>query len=221
MFKRLFGKAASSLAGALWPRDRIEAFILKRYPAVAGPHLRDDYVLYGVQDGDLAFVIVLHHSADYADGIDQLIFYTRFEGYPIDEGLAESMNRNLHMSAVQLRDGALDMFAGVEPKGPFSEPALVAAFDAWKRDLMIVVTMISGKTSIAAAYGLADDARARDLASNVASAGVDGAKSDPFSTFMGAGRSLCGGCGGRGKVGFLARACPECGGAGLRAPRSR
>ncbi len=215
MFKRFFGGAGASLAAGLWPRDRIEAYIVKRYGRVEGPHLRDEYVLYGVQDGAVAFVVILHHPANYADGIDQLLFYTRFEGFGVDESGAAAMNRNLHISAVQLRDGALDMFAGLEPKGPYSEAALQSAFEAWKRDLMVVVGMLTGQSSFAAAFGLDKDDRLGSLATNAAPA--DAAATDLFASLMGRDRlkAACSHCGGRGKIGFIARECEDCGGTGL------
>ncbi len=209
-----------AFAAGLWPRARIEAGILKRFSTVHGPHERDDYVLYGVVDGEVAFAIVLHHADGRAKDIDQIIFYARFEGFDADSGAAAAMNRNLHMAAVQIRDGALDMFAGLEPVGEFSEAALYAAFDAWKRDLAVVLGMLSGEASYAAAFGLDRDPQVDAFAVNRAQSGR---AAELFKAFLGAGPALaiCSACGGRGRVGFIARACAGCEGTGLVDSRRR
>jgi hypothetical protein len=221
MFKRLFGGTSASQSHGLWPRDRIEAYIMKRFREVRGPHLRDEYVLYGVQDGAVAFVVILHHPVHHDNGVDQLLFYTRFEDYAVDDAGASAMNRNLHISVVQLRDGALDMFAGLEPHGPYNEAALQSAFDSWKRDLTMVVSMLTGRTSFPAALGLDKDARIRELAVNARRTGDDAP--DLFASLVGRDvrRAACGACGGRGKVGLIARSCDDCAGTGLVAERRR
>lgn len=221
MFGRLFGGTGASHSGGLWPRDRIEAYIMKRFRDVRGPHLRDEYVLYGVQDGAVAFVVILRHPDGNARQVDQLLFYARFEDYAVDEARASAMNRNLHISVVQVRDGGLDMLAGLEPHGPYNEAALQSAFDAWKRDLAMVVGILTGKASYAAAFGLDADARVRELAVNARKEGEDAA--DLFASLMGRDqkRTACRSCGGRGKVGFIARTCDDCEGSGFVAERRR
>jgi len=218
VFSKLFSRpraAGSTLAAAYWPRERIEKAISKRFGEVQGPHARDDFVLYGVLEGEVAFVIVLHHAPGRSGEIDQIIFYTRFEGVGADSVKAAAMNRNLHLAAVQIRDHALDMFAGVEPRGEFSDAALNSYFDAWKRDLSIVVGMLTGGVSYASAFGLDRDARVAELATNAAP--DEAAAAGLFSSLVGAGPRpvVCGECGGRGKTGFIARRCETCGGAGL------
>jgi hypothetical protein len=212
-------RPAAAFAGAAWPRDRIEAAILKRYQNAEGPHLRDDYVLYGVIEGSVAFVIVLHHIAGRSRDIDQLLFYTRFEGFGVDESTAAAINRNMHLAAAQIRDGALDIFAGVEPSGPYEDKALFALFDAWKRDLAVVVGMLTGGDAFASAAGLTRDPAIAKLAVNSAGAQPPG---DLFRSFFGGGeRALCSACDGRGRIGFIARTCGECGGAGIVKQRGR
>ncbi|NWG72520.1 MAG: hypothetical protein HXY23_13090 [Parvularculaceae bacterium] len=218
MFSRLFshpGASGRALSGGSWPRVRIDAAIKKRFGDVQGPHARDEFVLYGVLENDVAFVIVLHHPVGRAGDIDQIIFYTRFEGFGADGAKAAAMNRNLHLAAVQIRDAALDMFAGVEPSGEFSEAALNAFFDAWKRDLSIVIGMLTGAASYASAFGFDRDERILALATNTARA--DGAAAQLFASFIGPARKpvVCTECGGRGKLGFIARLCGKCDGSGL------
>lgn len=202
-------------AAASWPRERIETAIRKRFGDVQGPHPRDDFVLYGVLEGDVAFVIVLHHAAGRSNDIDQIIFYTRFEGFGTDGAKAAAMNRNLHLAAVQIRDQALDMFAGVEPSGDFSEAELNRFFDAWKRDVSIVIGMMTGGISYASAFGLDSDPRIAELATNRAQ--DERSAEGLFASLIGARPkpAVCGDCGGRGKVGFIARHCDRCDGKGL------
>lgn len=218
MIGKLFSggdKPSRGLAASVWPRARIEAGIAKRFGEVRGPHLRDDYVLFGILDGDVAFAIVLHHAAGKPKDIDQIIFYTRFEGFGADGAAAAAMNRNLHLAAVQLRDTALDVFAGIEPKGEFTDAALNAAFDAWKRDLTVVLGMLTGEASFASAFRLDRDPAVASFATN--SARTSEAARDLFASFVGPGRSAvaCGVCNGRGKTGFISRECDACGGSGM------
>lgn len=216
---------SAAAAGGLWPRDRIEAAIIKRYGGVQGPHLRDDYVLYGVLEGAVAFVIVLHHPQGRARDIDQVIFYTRFEGAPIDEATAASINRNLHLAAARASDGALEMFAGIEPSGPYDERALMAYFDSWKRDLGVAIGILTGQSSFAAAFGLDRDREASRLAANALGGDGGGGREarDYLKSLFGPGveRRICGACSGRGRIGLLARRCADCDGAGLVESASR
>jgi hypothetical protein len=214
----LFGKDRGVAAGfstPVWPRERIESAIRRRYETHDGPHLHEEFVLYGVAEGAVAFVIVLHHVGGRPKDIDQMIFYTRFEGFGADGSTAAAINRNLHLSAVQMRDGSLDMFAGVEPHGDFSDQALTAAFDAWKRDLIMVVGMLTGETSFSAAFGFDRMPDIRRLAVNAARPG--GGQGDMLAAFFNRAEPprLCGACNGRGKIGLIARKCAECDGSGM------
>jgi hypothetical protein len=209
-------RASAGLSAGLWPRDRIEAAIFKRYGSVQGPHLRDEYVLYGIIEGSVAFVIVLHHPEGRAKDVDQVLFYTRFEGAMIDEATAAAINRNLHLAAARASDGALEIFAGFEPAGPYDERALAAYFDSWKRDLGVAIGVLTGEASYAAAFGLDRDPELARLAVNAL--GETGrAPRDILRSLFGPNveRRLCGACAGRGRIGFLARRCAECEGAGL------
>ena len=209
-------RASAGPSTGMWPRDRIEAAIVKRYGSVEGPHLRDDYVLFGVIDGSVAFVIVLHHPEGRAKDIDQVLFYTRFEGVAIDEATAAAINRNLHLAAARASEGALEIFAGFEPAGPYDERALAAYFDSWKRDLGVAVGVLTGETSFAAAYGFDRDAELGRLAAN-ALGEAGRAPRDYLKSLFGPNveRRICGACSGRGRIGFLARRCADCDGAGL------
>ena len=212
----LSARLSGGQSATLWPRDRVEAAILKRYGSVEGPHLRDEYVLYGVIEGQVAFVIVLHHPDGRAKDIDQLIFYTRFEGVPIDEGTAAAINRNLHIAAAQARDGVLEIFAGVEPSGPYDDRALAGYFDSWKRDLAVAVGVLTGGAQFGAEFGLDRDANVAKFATN--RIGEDGrAARELFRSFFGGAveRRVCGACSGRGRIGFIARRCEDCDGAGF------
>lgn len=218
MIDRLFRTYASTTGAGPWPQAGVVAALKKQFETV--DHLGDEegFSLYGVSDRGVNFVVALMRPA--ADRVSEIAFLARFVGFPIDSGVVESMNRNLHLSVASIEDGGdLYVLAGVEAAGAFSEATFTQLLVAWRRDLMIVLNALSGRASVAAAFPAARLETARRFAANMAPA-TDGAQTpDLLKAYLAAGPSLavCGECGGRGKRGLVARLCAACSGSGFAA----
>ncbi|MCA8888204.1 MAG: hypothetical protein KDA46_05195 [Parvularculaceae bacterium] len=225
MLSRFFGKAQARLEDGFWPKERILAALRSRYGAVE--HLGDEhqFCLYGVTDGDIRFVVVLVCAVGAPDNIGEVGFIARFSDFEFTDAAVDSMNRNLHISVASHEgDGDLYLIGGVVAAGEFSESSFGLILEAWKRDLMIVLNVLSGGLTFASAFPAAGFSVVRDFARNAAPArGEDGAPArDLFASFAGGAHrhmAVCNGCGGRGKTGFIARQCEDCDGSGFVAAR--
>ncbi len=222
MFSLVSKSAASRDPAGLWPKAKIVTALRRRYAEV--DDLGDDsgFSLYGVKDGEIRFAVAFTLAAGAPDKVTEVGFLARFTGFNLNRSELDSVNRNLHLSVATFHsDGDLYLIGGVSAAGEFSEGTFTLILEAWKRDLMVILHAMSHTPSFTDAFPAARLDAVRRFAVNRAPAADSGAP-DLFSAFAsGAHRamSLCASCGGRGKTGFIARACDECGGSGFIAGR--
>lgn len=222
MFGSIFRKFAPEdkdlAAEGQWPVAGIEAALKKQFESV--DHLGEDdgFSVYGVSDRGVNFIVAL--IAPVEGRVAELAFLARFSGFPVDDGMVASINRNLHLSVAGMEEGDLYLLAGVQAAGVFREDTFLLLLEAWRRDLMIVLHALSGEPSILHAFPAARLERARQFATNAAPEAYEGEPvkaPDLLKAYLGSGPSLavCEECGGRGKRGFVARTCEDCLGSGF------
>ncbi len=205
------------LAHSYWPRGKILSVLKNRYHAFDDLGVEDGFHLYGVTDGEVRFVVALILIEGSADKVAEIGFLARFSGFTFSNAQLDGVNRNLHISVATFHsDGDLYVLGGVAAAGDFSEGAFGLILEAWKRDLLVVLHGISSSSFVETSPAGRSEA-ARRFATNRA----DGDPAALFQSLSASGRrALCPDCGGRGRIGFMARACTPCGGSGFIA-RSR
>lgn len=212
------------MADGIWPKPKILSALKKRYSAVDDLGEEGGFAIYGVTDGEIRFAVVMALVEGAKDKVSTVGFLARFSGFNLTQSQLDSVNRNLHISIASFHtDGDLYLIGGVEAAGAFSEGTFLLILEAWKRDLLVILQSMSLSHSLADEHPAARLETVLKFATNRApeSAEAGGAL---FAAFAGgAHRALaaCGVCGGRGKTGFLARQCEECGGSGFVAARKR
>lgn len=233
MFK-LFTKTE---AAEYWPLASVLDALERHYGAVQ--HLGEEggISLYGVNDNGVNFVVALVQPEGAEGKVVEIGFLASFVGFAVDQQAVDMLNRNLHISMVGLEGGALILLAGLQAAGPFDDGKFSVMLEAWRRDLAMVLYILSGQSSMSNAFPAARSEAARRFAANTApalettaEAGEDGdetAGSDPaaataragemFKAFLdgGGAKELCDLCGGKGRRGFISRQCENCGGSGF------
>jgi len=208
----------SMLSDGVWPRAKIVAALKRRYGAIDDLGEEQGFGLYAVSDGDIRFAIVMALSEGAPDKVYEIGFFARFVDFDISERQVESINRNLHISLVNLEPGGdLILFGGVVASGAFNEETFMMVLEAWKRDLLIVLQSLAHASSLADAHPAARLETLTRHATNKAPEEAARAK-DIFAAFAsGAHRATaaCDICDGRGKTGFFARTCADCDGTGF------
>lgn len=215
-----FGKfGLGLLASEGWPKSRILAALRRRYGAVEDIGDDNGLSLYGVADGDISFAVALILSDVARDRVVEVGFLARFTGFAINATWLEALNRNLHISVAAFHaDGDLYLIGGITAAGEFNDGSFALVLEAWKRDLLVILHAMSPGSSYLDAFPVARSEAARRFALNRAPKSQDGAR-DLFADFAaGAYRmtSLCPSCGGRGRIGIIARACEDCDGVGFQ-----
>ncbi len=217
-----------------WPKGPVLDYLRRRFNSVE--HLQDDkgYSFYGVTDNGVRFVVAFLIVDGAPDMVAEVGFLVRFAGYPATQATIESINRNLHISVATLdADGDVYLIGGVRAAGQYDDAAFGLICDAWRRDMMMTIEGVTGG-SLVSAFPAARNAAARRFAENRAPQAVEPKKSsdrspggpefaDVLTAFMGTksgATMVCPTCGGRGKIGLIARPCETCGGSGfVRAAR--
>ncbi len=220
MFKMFSGGADEGS----WPLSKITAALKAKYGAVDTLGEDGPLKVYGVQDNGVNFVVALMQSAAGSGKVVELGFLARFVGFPVTVQTIEGLNRNLHISVAALEGADLFLMAGLQVTGNYDDGQFALVLEAWRRDLMVTLHGLSGdQASMAEAFPAAKMAAARNFATNKAPNAETGEAFDMLSGFLGANSSkiVCEDCGGRGKRGFIARACVECDGTGFMAPQRR
>ena len=218
MIRHLFSKIGVSHSGPAisWPQARVVEALKRRYDSVESIGEDDGFVLYAVGDRGINFVVALITAMK--SEVVEIGFLARFVGFPADRAAVERINRNLHVSVAGLEaDGDLYLLAGIEAAGAFDEGTFLLILEAWGRDLMLVLNVLGGGASLAAAFPIARSETARRHATNIAPEAEEGVMPDLLKAYLGdrASMSVCGECGGRGRRGLIARTCEACGGSGF------
>lgn len=218
MFRAFFGNSLknsfeSGAAGG-WPQGRIVDSLTRQFDKVEAIGEDDGFVVFGVSDRGVNFVVALVTAG--RNVVTELGFLARFVGFSVSPAQVEQVNRNLHLSVVGLEEnGDLYLLAGLEAFGTFDEGAFSLILEAWRRDLMVVLHALSGGASLMAAFPVARLEAARRFAANAAPREGERRTSDLLKAYLGAPKTFCDGCGGRGKRGLIARRCPDCEGTGF------
>lgn len=215
MFQRFFSNPR--LAGGAWPQAKIVDVLKRRYQKLERLGDQQGFTLFGVSDNGVNFVVALIEGPN-PGSVAEIGFLARFVGFRADASAIERINRNLHLSVASLEgEGDLYLLAGIEAAGAFDEKTFALVLDAWRRDLMLVLHALSGTTSMAAAFPMAQAEDARSFSINLPPKNSAGDGADLLKAFMGSGapQVVCKDCGGRGRRGLIARTCDCCDGAGF------
>ncbi len=173
----------------------------------------DGLSLFGVNEGEVRFVVALILVEGAKDKVAEVGFLARFSGFALSNAQLDSLNRNLHISVATFHnDGDLYVIGGVSAAGEFSDGSFSLILEAWKRDLLVTLHGISS-ASFVDAFPAARSAAALQFATNK----VGPSPAALFQSFAGPDRHrLCPSCGGRGRTGFIARTCSPCDGSGFQ-----
>lgn len=208
------GGDQARLTGGLWPRARLLAAMRRRYSEVDDLGEESGFSLYGVTDGEVRFGVIMVLAEGAPDHVVEIGFLARFPGYSLGKAALDGVNRNLHLSVASIHsDGDLYLIGGVAAAGEFEEGTFTLILEAWKRDLLILIQALTSKTSYAEAFL---SGRLEPLARYATNRARE--DFDLFASYAGGahrGKSLCGACGGRGRVGFIAKTCAPCDGSGF------
>ena len=209
---RRFSEKGGRLVRAFWPKGKVISALKNRYHALEDLGEDDGFQLLGVSDGEVRFVIALVLIEGSADRVAEVGFLARFSGFALSNAQLDAVNRNLHISVATFHnDGDLYLLGGVAAAGDFSEGMFGLILEAWKRDILVLLSGISSASFIDAFPAARSEAALR-FATNQAK----GEPADLFRSFARPARlSVCPECGGRGKTGLIARPCAPCGGAGF------
>jgi hypothetical protein len=213
------GESALAATG-LWPKAKLLSVMRRRYSAVDELGEEHGFDLYGVTDGEVRFGVILVEAEGAPDKVSEIGFLARFPGYSLDQRALAGVNRNLHLSVASVHsDGDLYLIGGVAAAGDFSEATFTLILEAWKRDLVVLIHALTSRKSFAESVLSERLAPLARFASNRLA--EDGGEF--LASFAGGGRRkmLCGVCGGRGKVGFIARPCESCDASGFVATPQR
>jgi hypothetical protein len=209
-------RASFSAAGG-WPAERIVGALKRHFETVNPLGAEPGFKLYGVQDRGVNFVVALVEVDGVSDRVAEIAFLARFVGFRVDAAAVETINRNLHLSVAGLEDGGdLILLAGVTAVGAFDEAKFSLVLQAWRRDIILVLQVLTGRASAAAAFPAARSERARRFAANQAPTEAS-SEPDILSAYLDVNsvKALCPECGGRGKRGLIARTCECCDGSGF------
>lgn len=223
--RAFFQKSGSAkLADSLWPKPKIVSALKKRYSAVDDLGEESGFAIYGVTDGDIRFAVVMALVDGAKDKVSTVGFLARFSGFNLTQSQLDSVNRNLHISIASFHtDGDLYLIGGVEAAGAFSEGTFMLILEAWRRDLLVILQSMGLSHTLAGEHPAARLETVLKFATNRAPESVEEGAALFASYAGGAHRTMatCGACGGRGKAGFFARHCEECGGSGFVAAKRR
>lgn len=224
MFEFLKKSASASLVEGVWPKGKVLSALKRRYAAVDDLGEESGFAIYGVTDGEIRFAVVMALVEGAKERISEVGFLARFSGFNLSQSQLESVNRNLHISVASFHtDGDLYLIGGVAASGEFNEGTFMLVLEAWKRDLLVILQSMSLSHTLAGAHPAARLDAVLKFATNRAPESAD-AGGDFFAAYAGgAHRSMaaCGSCGGRGKTGFVARICDDCGGSGFIAKKEK
>lgn len=220
----LFKSGTAAQAASLWSRKGVIAALKKRYGAIEDLGEENGFAVYGVNEGEIRFAVVLALVEGASDKVAEVGFLARFSGFNLTAAQLDSVNRNLHISIATFHtDGDLYLIGGIAAAGAFSESTFLLVLEAWKRDLLVIIQSMSLSHSLAATHAVARLETAARFATNRLPEG-EISQGDLFADFAGGALrrlSTCGGCAGRGKTGFIAKPCEECEGSGFVAARRR
>ena len=204
-----------------WPLSRIVSSLKGQYGSADVLGEDGPLKIYGVQDNGVNFVVALVQSAPGSGKVVEMGFLARFVGFPADPQKIEQLNRNLHISNISLEGADLFLMAGLRVTGAYDQKHFSLILEAWQNDLSATVHGLSADhASMDTALPVTKLAAARDFATNRArpTGDVEIEPADMLSSFLGAktvAHVFCDQCKGRGKRGFMARACDDCDGVGL------
>ncbi len=214
---------ANSVSSALWPKAGIVSALKSRFGGIEDLGRDDGFSIYGVIDNEIRFAVALVESSQDHRLVEEIGFLALFVGAGYTPGDVEAMNRNLHISVASLdASGDLFLIGGAKPSGEFTEAGFGLILDSWRRDLLVLLHGGQNMASLSRSAPVARIDAARLFAQNAPSPVQDkggiGGMSGLLSTFLGEGRSkttVCLDCNGRGRIGFFARSCAPCAGAGF------
>ncbi len=226
MFASLSASArrrADAVSSALWPKAQIVSALKSRFGAVEDLGREQGFSIYGVFDNEIRFAVALVESSQDNRLVEEIGFLALFMGSGYTPGDVEAMNRNLHISVASLdASGDLFLVGGVKPSGEFTEAGFGLILDTWRRDLLVLLHGGQNLSSLSQSAPVARIDAARLFAQNAPPPpqqdGGIGGMSGLLSAFLGEGRSrttVCLDCNGRGRIGFFARSCAPCAGAGF------
>lgn len=205
-----------------WPRKVVVDALYSCFQSVQLLAEEDDFLLFRVLDHRISFVVGMEKAPGRGNNLSEISFFARFVGFDPHGETVEHINRNLHLAVASIEgEDDLVLLAGVMAAGAFDKGALAMSFASWRRDVSIVLHTLSGSESISQTFSYTDRNDIRSLAANTAPEGGLGARADMLRSFLGSGaaKAVCRRCSGRGRRGFIAQTCENCGGAGLVAHR--
>ncbi len=147
-------------AAGYWPLSSILAVMGRAYDNVS--HIEDDnnQRYYEVELKGLKFLAILVHAEGAPEKIQHFGFMGYFAGFDLSINGAEALNRNLHISVAELDDNQnLILFSFLEAQGAFDESHFSMILEAWHRDIVMTLKMITPGAS----FGTALSARALDI----------------------------------------------------------
>lgn len=214
MFKRFSGGGEQA-----WPLSKIVSALEAVYDKADEIGEDGPLRVYGVEDHGVNFVVAMMQTGPGTGMVTELGFLARFIGFPVDAGVIQGVNRNLHISVASMEGPDLFLMAGVQVTGAYDRGQFSLILEAWRRDLMVTLHGISGGDhAFADLFPAAKMEAAMRFASNTAPNADGAAPVDMLKRFLGsedASKQFCDACGGRGKRGLIARTCNDCDGTGF------
>ncbi|NWG72519.1 MAG: hypothetical protein HXY23_13085 [Parvularculaceae bacterium] len=197
---------------ASWPRARIEEGLKRAFKSILVIGEDDDHTVYDVADRAFRFVVALVHVGGPKAGVTEVGFLARFVGFRPTDRVLRKLNGELHLADAFIEEGDLYVLAKIAVRKKFSDNKFALILGAWKRDMSFALQALNQASAAPADY--AADMLGFEPA---AIAGRTGAFCKAYF-WRNEPQILCPGCEGRGRRGFLARACDDCEGRGFIDP---
>ncbi len=134
-------------AEGYWPLDSMIKVLERAYEEVEilPPAQEDRDTKYiRVSEKGLNFLALLFNAPEEPEKILQFGFLGLFKGFELSATGAEALNRNLHVSVTEFDDqGNLLLMSMFDAGGAFDEGRFAMILEAWKRDIVMTLKMLT------------------------------------------------------------------------------
>ncbi len=136
-----------------WPLSSMLRVLERNYDQVEMIDVPDndrDFQYYRVAIKGLQFLVLMGHAPDNHEQVLEFAFVGYFSGFGMTKSGEEALNRNLHISVAEVdEEQNLTLLTVLEARGSFNEDRFTQILDAWYRDIVMTLKMMSRDANFA------------------------------------------------------------------------